>query len=200
MTTDHEHLVVTDPERIRALAHPLRVRILNILGDEGEATATRCAELTGESVASCSFHLRMLAKYGFIEPGERRGREKPWRPVGKSLSASFDPDQPGQGREVAAMAEVFLGEEFQRLSRWLRAGHLEDPAWLLASTVTRSTFWATQEELAELSRELEAISDRFAGRDDNPAARPPGARKARMLGVVNAEIDPTTLSDKEPTS
>ena len=70
---------ITDPQRIRALTHPLRLELMDVLAEEGAATATRCAELTGESVASCSFHLRMLAKYGYIEPAERTGREKPWR-------------------------------------------------------------------------------------------------------------------------
>ena len=69
----------SDPERIRALAHPLRLALLEYLDDVGEATATQCAKHTGESVANCSFHLRLLARYGFIEPAEQRGRERPWR-------------------------------------------------------------------------------------------------------------------------
>ena len=59
---------ISEPERVRALAHPLRLALLDFLEDGGEATATRCAEATGESVASCSFHLRILAKYGFMAP------------------------------------------------------------------------------------------------------------------------------------
>jgi hypothetical protein len=50
--------------RLRALAHPLRWKLFGIVGREGTATATRCAELTGESVASCSYHLGML---GYVE-------------------------------------------------------------------------------------------------------------------------------------
>jgi hypothetical protein len=42
--------------RLRALAHPLRWKLFDIVFREGTATATRCAELTGESVASCSYH------------------------------------------------------------------------------------------------------------------------------------------------
>src|SRR5687767_497769 len=69
----------SDPERMRALAHPLRLALLQYLDDVGEATATQCARHTGESVANCSFHLRLLARYGFVEPAEQRGRERPWR-------------------------------------------------------------------------------------------------------------------------
>ena len=58
---------------------PTRLELLDFLHEAGEATATECSRRLGESVASCSFHLRMLGKYGYIEPAERRGREKPWR-------------------------------------------------------------------------------------------------------------------------
>jgi hypothetical protein len=69
-----------DPKALRALAHPLRWQLLDLIGSETTATATRCAEVLGESVASCSYHLGILGKYGYIElvPG-RAGKEKPWR-------------------------------------------------------------------------------------------------------------------------
>ena len=66
--------------RLRALADPIRWKLMDLLESEGSATATSCAVGVAESVASCSYHLGILAKYGFIElvPG-RTGREKPWR-------------------------------------------------------------------------------------------------------------------------
>jgi hypothetical protein len=52
------------------------------VASEESATATRCAEVLGESVASCSYHLGILAKYGYIEPVPGQpGREKPWRVI-----------------------------------------------------------------------------------------------------------------------
>src|SRR4051812_4794986 len=71
---------VSDTRALRALAHPLRVRLYEFVSREGTLTTTQASVLTGESTASCSFHLRQLAKYGFIEeaPGGR-GRERPWR-------------------------------------------------------------------------------------------------------------------------
>jgi hypothetical protein len=65
---------------MRALAHPVRLHLLNLLVSEAQLTSTRASELTGETVANCSFHLRQLAKYGFVEEaqgGDRR--EHPWR-------------------------------------------------------------------------------------------------------------------------
>src|SRR5690606_35097379 len=86
---------ISDPARIRALAHPTRLKLLEILGGVEDATATECAPLVGESVASCSFHLRMLAKYGYVEPAERRGREKPWRLVTRRRDLRPDPEVDG---------------------------------------------------------------------------------------------------------
>ena len=66
---------MTDPRALRALAHPLRLSLLGMLRTEGPLTATRAGELLGESSASCSFHLRQLAKYGLVEEaGGGRGR------------------------------------------------------------------------------------------------------------------------------
>src|SRR6516164_10072494 len=71
---------MTDPRALRALAHPLRLSLLGMLRTEGPLTATQAGELLGESSASCSFHLRQLAKYGLVEEtGGGQGRERPWR-------------------------------------------------------------------------------------------------------------------------
>jgi len=180
-------VVATDPASIRALAHPLRLRILAILDDEGEVTATRCAEVTGESVASCSFHLRMLAKYGYVEPAERRGKERPWRSVGRGRQTRFDPDVPESLHAAGAVAGLVLDQEADRVRAWLAAAPAEDPQWLLASTMSGASFYATREELDALAREVEALTDRFAGRWDDPSLRPEGARPARLFAVVNAD-------------
>jgi predicted transcriptional regulator len=70
---------LTDPRALRALAHPLRISLVGLLRREGPLTATRAGGLLGESSASCSFHLRQLAKYGLVEEaGGGKGRERPW--------------------------------------------------------------------------------------------------------------------------
>lgn len=180
-------VVATDPATIRALAHPLRLRILALLDDEGEVTATRCAEVTGESVASCSFHLRMLAKYGYVEPAERRGKERPWRSVGRGRQAKGDPHVPESLHAAGAVANLMLDQEAARVRAWLAGAATDDPQWLLASTMTGASFYATREELDALAREVEALTDRFRGRWEDPALRPEGARRARLFSVVNAD-------------
>ena len=73
---------LTDPRTMRALAHPVRLALLEALTHHGQLTATEAAEHVGESPSNCSFHLRQLAKYGFVEEAEGgTGRRRPWRAV-----------------------------------------------------------------------------------------------------------------------
>ncbi|HLS40670.1 MAG TPA: helix-turn-helix domain-containing protein [Ornithinicoccus sp.] len=181
---------ITDPERIRALAHPLRLELLDYLGDVPEATATECAERTGESVASCSFHLRMLEKYGFIERAEPRGREKPWRVVSNRIDARPDPDVPGSLTAVREQASVNVAGAAERINRFLARADEEPPEWVRAVTITRSSFWATAEEMAQLSRDLQEIAhERFGGRSADASLRPQGARFARLFAAVYPEAE-----------
>src|ERR1043165_7983551 len=81
---------ISDPKAIRALAHPLRLDLLQVLGSSGPATAAQCGRILKASQASCSFHLRQLAKYGFVEdagPGEDM-RERRWRIVARPVPVS----------------------------------------------------------------------------------------------------------------
>ena len=65
---------------MRALAHPVRLALLEALTDAGQLTATEAGERVGESPANTSFHLRQLAKYGFVEEAEGgTGRRRPWK-------------------------------------------------------------------------------------------------------------------------
>lgn len=178
---------ISDPARIRALAHPIRLELLDVITESREATATECAERIGESVASCSFHLRMLAKYGFIEPAERRGREKPWRPVTYNLDLRPSPDAPGSVPAVAELAALSLERATAYTRAFLHNLDREPAEWIDAMTVTRSTFWATPEEMAELSRQVWSLSERFEGRKDDPSLRPPGARPSRLFATVHPD-------------
>lgn len=178
---------VTDPSRIRALAHPVRVALFDILTERTEATATECAEILGESAASCSFHLRTLAKYGFIERAASRGRERPWRIVARSWDMRPEPGSAGSVRAFQELAILGLDGEWDRVRTYFSHADEESDEWVQASTFTRSSFWATAKELAELSRDLQNITDRFAGRAADPSKRPPGARFSRMVAVANPE-------------
>src|ERR1700683_4857459 len=94
---------LTDPRALRAYAHPVRLKLVSLLRTEGPLTATRAAELLGESSGTCSFHLRQLAKYGLVEEaGGGTGREKPWRATALSTSWEAAPGNP----ELAAATSM----------------------------------------------------------------------------------------------
>lgn len=182
----------SDPERIRALAHPLRLELLDFLKGIGEATATECATHVGDSVASCSFHLRMLEKYGYIERAEPRGREKPWRVVARNATFDARPDSsvPGSMHAVQELVSLTVTRESERVRHFLAQADAEPDEWIQASTITTGTFWVTAEEMAGLSREVQALLERFRGRTD-PAQRPAGARHARLFATVNPDPRPS---------
>lgn len=176
-----------DPKALRALAHPLRWQLIDLVGSEGTVTATRCAEVLGESVASCSYHLGILAKYGYIEeaPG-RTGREKPWR--GVSPEQDLGPAGLDDEGELAAEAatEAFLDHELARTKQRLRRKSLEPEQW--RPKLLGETTWLTEEEYAAVWGELNAVLERHR-RDSallDPARRPAGSREARLFVSVSA--------------
>lgn len=180
---------ISNPERIRALAHPLRLALLDHLGNVEDATATQCAEAVGESVASCSFHLHTLAKYGFIEPAPRRGRERPWRStVRGGMDVRPSAEMPGSRHAVAELAGMQVLRQAERVRAYLATLPEESEEWVQASTVTSSTFWATPEELARLSEHLQTVAaEWFGGREADPAKRPAGARRSHVFATANPE-------------
>lgn len=171
---------------LRALAHPLRWQLLDLLGSEGNATATRCADVLGESVASCSYHLGMLAKYGYIEevPG-RVGREKPWRLAGMHQDlGSADLDADIQLASEAA-TEAFLDHELERIKQRYRRKSLEPEQW--QPVLVGETVWLSEREYNEAKGELSAVLERYRQDRDplDPSQRPAGSREARLFIAVS---------------
>lgn len=192
---DHEY--ISDPQRVRAMTHPIRLRLIDFLGTVADATATECAEHVGESVASCSFHLRMLAKYGFIERASARGREKPWRLVSRTQSTQPDFDDKESVQAVAALAATYLEYQTGLMHTWLeRDAHRVEPEWAGATTQTGASMWLTREELADVSRTITEIADRYAGRWEDPHERPEGSRPVRMFAMTFLDPGAYPSTDK----
>ncbi|MCW2876375.1 MAG: hypothetical protein JWQ95_475 [Sphaerisporangium sp.] len=104
MTVSQDTYRVSDPQVLKAVAHPLRVRLLGALRLDGPATATELAARFGESSGSTSYHLRQLARYGFVEqdPEQRDARERRWRSVHSYTSWSeLELGGSPEGREAA---------------------------------------------------------------------------------------------------
>jgi hypothetical protein len=171
-----------DPKALRALAHPLRWKLLDLLGAEVTATATRCAEALGQSVASCSYHLNMLAKYGYIEEAPSGpGREKPWRLTTPNQGwTTSDPDTE-TALAAEAVTEVFLDHELARLKENVRRQDREPTGWREATSFGGSTTFLTRDELREVSEEIERVMLRYSDRLEDPARRPSDGREVRIF-------------------
>jgi DNA-binding transcriptional ArsR family regulator len=176
---------LTDPRALRAMAHPTRLSLIGVLRREGPLTATQAGELIGESSASCSFHLRQLAKYGLVEEaGGGKGRERPWRAT--TLFTSW-PDV-AEGPEAAAasslLGSVIAERYFEGLMRWLDAKPDETEQWQHAAHFGDTMLYVTPEELTDLAAETQAMMDRFLDRAEHPELRPPGARRVSYLHLA----------------
>jgi hypothetical protein len=180
---------ITDPKALRALAHPLRWQLMEIVDREDSVTATRCAQETGESVANCSYHLNTLAKYGFVEQAAGgQGREKPWQRGRQKFSVdSLDLDADGKVAAQAA-AGAFLDFELNQIKERQLTVHLDPPEWQAAVGQDKSKVYLTPDELEELRRGMRELLDEFLDRRDKPELRPEGARQVNIF--VSASIPP----------
>lgn len=175
-----------DPRALRAMAHPVRLRIMEELARAGHATATELSERLGESAANCSWHLRQLAQYGFIEEaGGGTGRQRPWKVV---VQANYFVRSQEGGNEQAhasdALNEVVLDQELAAFWRWRAVRQQEPESWQDASFLTQSWDWLTAEELAAFQADFTALVERHLHRAvarADPANRPPESRMVRLV-------------------
>ena len=113
---------VTDPQIMRALAHPVRLALLETLSLYGPLTATQAGERIGESATTCSFHLRQLANYGFVEEaGGGKGRARPWRMSAYGMSMSTTTEDPAADIAANTLSRMARQRSFARLENWLDA-------------------------------------------------------------------------------
>jgi predicted ArsR family transcriptional regulator len=168
---------LTDPRALRAYAHPTRLALVGLLRREGPATATRAAEVTGESVASCSYHLRMLAKYGLVEEAEGgQGREKPWRATTQSTNWPGYSDDPAVAEAAGALSLAVLEHHFAEVTRWLERRSSESPEWQDAALVGDIQLHLTAAELKALGEKVWALMEPYAERSTDSELRPESAR------------------------
>jgi DNA-binding transcriptional ArsR family regulator len=180
---------LTDARTLRALAHPVRIALYEELAFGGAMTATELGERIGETPTTCSFHLRQLAKYGFVEEaGGGKGRARPWRltSLGWNIPAAHDPEA-----QIAGDLVLRLSREraFGRYQRWqeTKAGYPGE--WRAAADDSEYVTYVTAEELTQVNKELHAVLARFRERLKDPARRPPGALPVETL-LLSYPIEP----------
>jgi hypothetical protein len=162
----------------RALGHPVRAALLELIGRRGTLTSTEAARELGGSSGLHSFHLRQLARYGLIEEAPATdGRARPWRLAGA-------PPAPGPGIDP----ELARGLEDESYQRWLARRH-EAPARWRDDEAFSQVLYLTPRELAEMGAAIRGLIEAYRERERRPATRPPGAAPVAVVARLFPLLD-----------
>jgi hypothetical protein len=178
-------VTLDDPLALRGYAHPLRLALVGLLRREGPLTATQAATLLGESVPSCSFHLRQLAKYGLAErvPGTD-GRQRPWRATAMVTSWDDAAGDPATRAAADQLNATVLGGYVRRAQEFLAGRADEPPHWRAVTGFGDSVVYVTAAELADLMAKVDALIAEYDERITDPAKRPDGARAVGIIQMA----------------
>jgi DNA-binding transcriptional ArsR family regulator len=166
--------VTLDARNLRGIAHPVRVRILALLREEGPSTATRLAHRLGLNSGATSYHLRQLASYGFVvdDEGRRSGRERWWRSAHQATRAESSELMRGEAGELAetylrSIAAYYTDAMQRAIDEW---GTLPEP-WRGVGTLSDFALRLTPGELQRLLEEILDLISRYRRHDveDAPA-------------------------------
>ena len=181
---EHAASRTVDIASLKALAHPLRVAILEAVSRYGPQTSGTLAELLGESTGATSYHLRQLAKHDFLRevPGRGTARERWWeRPKGSLQVVTRELAENPATREAAQLvSREFENSRAAALADFMERGWLEEPAeWADAAMLSTLNLRLTVEQLADVSARLAAFVDALAEelRTDQP---PEGSRAVQL--------------------
>jgi DNA-binding transcriptional ArsR family regulator len=165
---------------MRALAHPVRLAILELLHEHGTGTATECAAEVGESPQACSYHLRSLARWGLIAKVESEdARESRWQLAARSITFAGGPDSPAADAAAAALKATVLDRDRRLVDEFLGREHELSKEWRDAASFLTGAVYATAEEVDELSQRVLELLKPY----ERPARadRPEGARRVHFM-------------------
>lgn len=167
---------------MRAITHSVRLALLEALLIDGPLTATRAGEILGQSPPSCSFHLRQLAKYGFIEEAAKGpGRQRPWRLTNLGMRFTDRREDPAAVIASRSLNPALRQRYFTRLQAFyeFRSGYPR--RW---QEVTGGSQWVlhlTPDELRELDEGVRSLMGRYHDRLSDPTRRPADSLPVEVL-------------------
>ncbi|EJZ16767.1 helix-turn-helix domain-containing protein [Rhizobium sp. Pop5] len=170
--------VVPDPAALKALAHPVRLRMLGMLRVDGPATATQLAVRLGLNSGATSYHLRQLAQYGFIEEAPHVSRRDRWWRASHELTSVPASEIEGEALDLdIAFNQAVLSLQVGQMQQAAEE-YAELPAeWRKASTANDIIIPMTAEQAEALTRRLTDIileAMRAAPQLGEAASRKPG--------------------------
>lgn len=156
---------IGDPKAIRALAHPLRLDLMELLAAIGPATAAQCGRALDVPQANCSFHLRQLAKYGFVEdagPGQDR-RERQWRVPRERPTLRVASGQSLVGRELE---RTVVERELEAVLEYGARRDQESPDWRGKAGIVSALALVSPEEASEIEAKWLALLEPYIARSE----------------------------------
>jgi predicted ArsR family transcriptional regulator len=167
---------------MRAVAHPVRLSLLQALGQREPLTATEAGEMIGESATTCSFHLRMLAKYGFVEEAAKgQGRRRPWRLSHSGFTFPAVHENPETSLAAGALDQVLWGMMLDQVRKMLAARPRLSEEHQSVTSAAETVAYVTLEEAQRLKTELWAILGSYRDRLEDHGLRPENAIPLEML-------------------
>ena len=162
---------LTDPAALDALSHPVRLDLLSFLMSHGAATASDCARAVDDSPSNCSYHLRVLAKHGLVEPvASEDGRERPWRATITGLSLDLDSTDPSVVASATAMLEASIQLDYQLAREHVRRRDRIEGEWRDVDAHAQYGLRVSPAELQSIVERIDAIVRPYiaATRQDAP--------------------------------
>jgi len=188
---------VVDMESLKALAHPLRVRILDTLSTYGEFTASGLGERLGESSGATSYHLRQLEKHNFVREvvGKGTGRERWWErvPGGITIDSPRDDSTPSERAASRLVLREWMTNRTILLNDFLDRGEeVLAKDWVEASTISMSNLHLTREQTAELTARIMSVVDEYvvAYRGQRVPGSRPVQTQVNVFPVLDADQIP----------
>ena len=189
ITASADTLELTDPRAMRALAHPVRLAILELLHLQPTANATECARHIDESPQACSYHLRALAKWGFIRHVDSDdGRETRWTLAARNLHFSSVADDSPEFQAAASLLQRQVLERDNRtVTEYLEREAELDHDWRDAAAFSSGFILVTADELRELNKQVAQLLRRYGVNRSDP---PEGARRVDVMLRALPKVDP----------
>lgn len=151
----------TELVRLKALAHPLRAELYSRLTAAVESTATRLAEQVAATPSLVSYHLRELAKYGFVEsfsPDSGDKRDRWWRVLQAGVTFPAPQETAGAERVLLEQVEsVATQNQLQRFERFRQSRDDWGARWAAAAFSADFLLKVTPDQLEVLYHDLEAV-------------------------------------------
>ncbi len=184
---------ISDPGALRALAHAGRYAILERLQTDGPSTATECARSVGLSPSACSYHLRLLARHGLVEPDTNRsadGRERVWRATATGWWSDVDATAaPAAVQALDSTLTRVMMASSDAMTLAFTDQATREPEWRAAALFSNSTITVTPEELAAVSAALMDVLHPYLPSVRSANDIPSGARQVHVSIRTAPRVD-----------